>query len=217
MNADSLHAAVLRELSRAVNHHTVMHRIISDSGNWGRAPQLLKYQRKHLLTKKSEVAKKIKGATDAIISRARHQSIPDELERLEGEQAEAAAGIAQVEADIAVGATRRPTVEQVQATWSQVTTAWFKATEDERKWLIQRLIKRVEVTEKHRASLRLTSILETPGAKSVPEVQVGAGNRLSSIYSPEPLAFETVRFKFKALKGGRSRTKIPRPERQTLA
>lgn len=82
-----------------------------------------------------------------------------------------AAEIVQVEADIVVGTTRRPTVEQVQATWSMITEAWGTATEDERKWLV----KRVDVMEKHRASLRLTSILETPGAKFVPEVQVGAG------------------------------------------
>ena len=175
INADSLHAAVLRELNRAVDHHTVMHRIISNSGNWGRAPQPLKYQRKHLLAKKNEVTKKIKGATEAIIGGMWYQSIQDELERLEGEKAEVVAALAQVEADIAVGTTRRPTVDQVQGTWSQITTAWFKATENERRWLIQRLVKRVEVTAKDRASLQLTSIIETPGSEFVPEVQVGAG------------------------------------------
>ena len=45
--------------------------------------------------------------------------------------------------------------------------------------------------------------------------EMGAGNSLSSIYPPEALAFETVIFRFKALKGGRNRTKVPRPERQT--
>lgn len=175
INATALHSAITREIARAVDHHTVMHRIVSASGNWGRAPQLLKYQRKHLLAKRNEITRKIKGATDAIISGVRLKSIQEELERLEQEQAEVAAEIVQVEADIVVGTTRRPTVEQVQATWPKITEAWGTATEDERKWLIQRLVKRVEVTEKHRASLRLTSILETSGAKFVPEVQVGAG------------------------------------------
>ncbi len=172
---------------------SVMHRIISNSGNWGRAPQLLKYQRKHLLAKKNELTKKVKGATDAIIGGMRYQSIQDELERLEGEKAEVVAALAQVEADIAVGTTRRPTVDQVQGTWSQVTAAWFKATEDERRWLIQRLVKRVEVTAKDRASLQLTSIIETPGSEFVPEVQVGAGSAEYNTNESAILRYSTLR------------------------
>lgn len=123
INTDALHLAVIREIARAVDHDTVMHRIISDSGNWGRAPQLLKYQRKHLLAKKNDVARKIKGATEAIISGVRSPSLLDELARLEQEQETMVAEIVQVEADIAIGTNRRPAVEQMQATWSKVLEA----------------------------------------------------------------------------------------------
>ncbi len=115
---------------------------------------------------------------------------------------------------------KRPTAAQIQKVWTEALEVWKDVTEEERQEILAAFVTRVEVKEKDRASMELQAIPTGYGQKFVTKSQMGAGHRPSSIYPPDPLAFETVSFRFKALKvdsvGQRYLViKRPGPERQT--
>jgi len=66
INAKALHQAVLGEVRRAAQHHTVMHRLIAESGGWGTADGDLRTQRNQLSDKKQLLGMRIANYLKAI-------------------------------------------------------------------------------------------------------------------------------------------------------
>ena len=218
INARALHASFLREVRRAATHPTVMHRRIAESGGWQNAGASQVSLRGQLGKQKQALEMRIANYIKAIGDGRDSPALLAALDKAEAEKEAVTLQMETADQAIAQATIKRPTTGQVQESWSEVLRVWEVLTEEERADLLGSVVQVVEMTEKESVTLELLPMPHSAISYSNRfelKSQMGAGNRLSSIYSPELLAFETVSFHFKALKGGRSRTKIPRPERQT--
>ncbi len=219
VNADRLHYTVLNYIDYASRHPTVMHRLIAQSGGWGNADDAQKALRGQLGKQKQSVEMRIANYIKAIGDGRDSPALMAALDKAELDREEVCRQMEIADQEIAAATIKRPTAAQVQESWGGILRVWEVLAEEDREDLLASLVQIVEVTEKEEVILELLPVSISPPLDHSKEFklnsQMGAGDRLSSIYSPELLAFETVSFRFKVLKGGRSRTKIPRPERQT--
>ncbi len=190
MNCNALHAAVLREIRRATDHHTVMHRIIAKSGGWGKADINLRGERNDLSLKKQALEMRIANYIKRIGEGKDSSAVSAALDKCEAELAAVQQFLADVDAQIVLDTVARPTATQVQAIWGEFLDLWEEATEEERKTLMARFVRRVEVTDKHRASLQIVGpTAEKPDGKFALQAIMGAGNALSA----NPSAFPALR------------------------
>ena len=135
------------------------------------------------------------------------------LAKVEAESEAITQQMEQVDQEIRRATIKRPTATQVQEAWGRVLEVWAVLSEEERCDLLGSLVKKVEITEKESITIELLPMPIGYSPQFALDSHLGAGDGLSSIYTAEPLSVETLKFRFKALKGGRNRTKVPRPER----
>lgn len=183
INANALHASVLRELKRAAEHWTVMHQIISQSGGWQNADEAKKKLRGQLAKKLQFKAVQIGNITNAISQGGSLDSLLATLRKFEQEKVEIEQQLNQVDDEIAASTFQRPTAQQVQVVWSRLIDLWEEASEEERAEIMQAIVQEVVVEEKTRVSLVLTSIPETHEVKFAINKEMGAGRGF------EPLTF----------------------------
>ena len=214
INADRLHHTALYQLEYTAKHLTVMHKLIAQSGGWGGPNEMQRSLRGQLAKKKQFLDLRAANYLQAIAEGRALTALLPALEQVETEKIAVRDELARVDREIALATVKRPTAEQVSEVWGQVGELWDELTEDERVELLGGIVQGVEVTDKNRVLLKLSPVAEVHGSWFAIKSRMGAVDGLSSIYPSEPLAFETVRFRFQALKGGRNRTKVPRPERR---
>src|SRR5258708_5164947 len=86
VNADALHHSVLREIERAARHHTVIHRIIAQSGGWSVAPEDQKSLRGQLTKRKQYIEMQIGNYIRAIGDGRFSSALFAALEKFEAEK-----------------------------------------------------------------------------------------------------------------------------------
>ncbi len=175
INAEALHYTVLHEIEHAAKHHTVMHKLISQSGGWGNADDTQKAIRGQLAKKKQFVALQISNINNAIAQGGNFRSLLVTLERLEREQEDACGQLRSIEAEIAAATIKRPTAKQVQEAWGEVIDVWEDMTEEDRQDALGGLLASVEVKEKDRVFLQFNPIAEVHGQMLALNSQMGAG------------------------------------------
>lgn len=113
MNCNALYAAALREVRRAADHHTVMHRIIAESGGWGKAAASLRDERNDLILKKQSLEMRIKNYVKRIGDGKDSAAISSALDQCEAELGAVEQLLA--DADIAMDLTtiKRPTAAEI--------------------------------------------------------------------------------------------------------
>lgn len=153
ISADSLHHSVLREIRRAAEHHTVMHKLIAESGGWQGVDDGKRSLRGQLAKRKQFLDVQISNLTRAIGEGRALNSLLASLEQREQEYLELQQSLAVIDAEIARATVKRPTAEQVQAVWLEFLRLWDHATDEEREMLIGHFVKRVEVKDKKTASM----------------------------------------------------------------
>ncbi len=80
-------------------------------------------------------------------------------------------------ADIAMDLTTitRPTAAEIQGVWSEFLDLWEEATATERKTMMSRFVRRVDVTDKNKASLQIVgAIAGTLDVKFATKSRMGA-------------------------------------------
>ncbi len=175
INADALHASVLREMKRAADHHTVMHRLIAESGGWQNASDAQKSLHGQLSKQKQALEMRIANYIKAIGDGRDSQALFSALDKVEAEKEAICQQLAQADKEIEVSTVKRPSASQVQEVWSEMIDVWDDVTEEERQELMASFVTRVEIKEKDRASMGLLPIPEGHGLKFVTKSQLGAG------------------------------------------
>ena len=175
INADALHAAVLREMRRAVGHHTVMHRLIAGSGGWQDASDAQKSLRGQLSKQKQALEMRVANYIKAIGDGRDSQALFAALDKVEAEKEAICQQLTQTDKEIEVSTVKRPTATQVQEVWSEILDVWDDVPEEERQELMASFVTRVEVKEKDRASMELLPMPEGYGLKFVTRSHLGAG------------------------------------------
>lgn len=98
------------------------------------------------------------------------------LDKCEADLVEVQRLLADADAQVALNTIQCPTAVQVQAIWREFLELWEEATEAERKTLMARFVRRVEVTDKHRASLQIVGpTAERPDGEFALQAIMGAG------------------------------------------
>ena len=176
MNSNALHDAVLGEIRRAADHHTVMHRIIAESGGWGKADESLRAERNDLSLKKQSLEMRIKNYVKRIGEGKDSPAITAALDQCEAELGSVEQLLAAADMTMDLATIKRPTAAEIQAVWAEFLELWKEATEAERKTLMARFVRRVEVTGKNKASLQIVgTIARTPDVKFALRAKMGAG------------------------------------------
>jgi len=86
---------------------------------------------------------------------------------MEDKQAMLDAELRRIDMEIKETTLKRPTAAQVQAFWSEFVDLWPEMTDEEKREMIGLVVKRIEVKQKDRAYLELTSIQGNHGQKFV--------------------------------------------------
>ena len=175
INADALHASVLREIRRATSHHTVLHRLIAESGGWQNASDAQKSLRGQLSKQKQALEMRIANYIRAIGDGRDSLALFSALEKVEAEKELVSQQLAQADKEIEVSTVKRPTASQVQEVWSEMLDVWDDVTDEERQEVMASFVTRVEIKEKDRASMELLPMPEGYGLKFVTRSQLGAG------------------------------------------
>lgn len=208
MNCNALHDSVLREIRRAADHHTVMLRVIAESGGWGKADDSLRSERNDLSLKKQSLEMRIKNYVKRIGEGKDSPAITAALDQCEAELGAVEQLFDGAEAAMNLTTIKRPTAAEIQAVWAEFLELWEEGTEAERKTLMARFVRRVEVTGKNKASLQIVgTIAGTPDVKFALQAKVGAVSATTTTFNPSshdvPLFIPH---------GGKCRKKVPRPE-----
>lgn len=175
VNADALHFSVLTLIERAARHHTVMHRLIAESGGWQGAPDDLQRLRGQLAKRRQAIGMQKSNLMRYLEDGRAGDTILNRLDLLENEDHSVAEQLEAVEQDIAAATLVRPTAGQVQASWGAVLDLWPELTEEEKAELLAGLVENVEVKAKDRVVLRLTPIAELHGQLLAINSPMGAG------------------------------------------
>ena len=162
VNSDALHNAVLREIGRAVEHQTVMHSIIRDSGGWKNADESLKSLRGQLGKKRQFVDVQINNLTNLLADGRGQMTLLAKLDDLEQVKKDITAQIENLDVQIAQSTVKRPSAEMVQQSWSMITEAWDYTTEEERAELMKAFVNKVVVDEKKSVTLFLSAASKDP-------------------------------------------------------
>ncbi|MGI4791516.1 MAG: recombinase family protein [Janthinobacterium lividum] len=175
INADALHASVLREIKRAADHHTVMHRLIAESGGWQNVGDAQKSLRGQLSKLKQCLEMRTANFIKIIGDGGASPAILAALSKVEAQQKEVNQQLLQADQEIEMATIKRPTAKQVQESWSEIDELWEDVPEDERQELLASFVTQVEVKQKDRASMKLLPMPEGHGLKFVTKSQLGAG------------------------------------------
>jgi site-specific DNA recombinase len=165
VNAEKLHDAILEKISHAASHHTVMHRLIAESGGWQTPDGELKERRGQIGKKKQMLQMEINNLTNAIAMGGNVRSLVSKLNVLETEVTQVEKEMCRLDREIHQTTVKRPTAEQVQEVWSNLIELWSELRENEREELLGTIVQRVEVKEKNLVLLELASIAEVRGSK----------------------------------------------------
>ncbi len=177
VNAEALHNSVLKEISRASRHWTVMHKIIAESGGWQGIDETKKALRGQLSRKKQFAGVGIARIVSAVEKGHESEALLSRLAALEKEDAELGCQIDQLDVEIAMSKVARPTAAMVQAEWARVPELWDALSEGERTELLSSIVREVVVNAKDRVSLKLSPIAEVHGLKFATTEKMGAGAR----------------------------------------
>lgn len=176
IHAGALHQAVLRQIAHAAEHHTVMHRLIAESGGWGKPEATLQEDRGALGRKRQQLGMRVANYTEAIGNGKGSEAIYTALAKAEAERAEVEVRIRDLDEQLARATVKRPTAEQVQGVWQDVVRLWALLSEDEQKALAVTWVERVDVVGKNKATLRLRVVPQgCQPSKFALNEQVGAG------------------------------------------
>lgn len=115
VNADALHFTVLSLIERAARHHTIMHRLIAESGGWQSAPDELHSLRGQLAKRRQFIGVQKNNLTNLLADGRGYATLLDRLDKLENEERSVIEQLEAVEQDIAEATLKRPTADQVQA------------------------------------------------------------------------------------------------------
>jgi len=184
VNASYLHAAVLKEIRRAAEHRTVMHRLIAESGGWGGPTDAQKALRGQLGKRKQFLEMQAGNLTRAIGEGRALSTLLPAIEKVEWEIADVVAQLDAIKEEIAAATIERPTAESVQELWSGLLELWDHVTPGERQELISGIVERVEILEKQKASMRLLTTIAGGQARGfAPTSNLGAEMDAFSINS----------------------------------
>ena len=175
VSAEAMHHTILSLLERASKHHTVMHRIIGQSGGWGSATENQRAMRGQLAKKLQFLGVQINNMTNALADGRATDLIFNRLEVLQEEQSHVSEELMRMETEIAKATIQRPTAEMVCSAWGQIIDAWAVLTEDERQEALGGLVQEVVVTQKDRVHLRLSPIASVHGQFIAINSRMGAG------------------------------------------
>lgn len=175
VNADALHYTVLSLIERAARHHTVMHRLIAETGGWQSAPDELTALRGQLAKKIQLLGVHKNRLVDALADGRGAASIHARLDKLEQDEKALVEQLATVENGIQQATLKRPTAEQVQAAWGSVLEVWPDLTEEEKAELLSELVQEVVIKSKDRVFLRLSALAEVHGHFLAINSHMGAG------------------------------------------
>ncbi|HAH86472.1 MAG TPA: hypothetical protein DCL60_03765 [Armatimonadetes bacterium] len=176
VNADALHEAVLKEIKHAVEHRTVMHRLIRDSEGWSKADGSLKAQRGQLGKLLQFTNVQINNLTTLLAAGRAQQSLLSKLDTLEYKKNTTAAEIERLDNLIAKSTLIRPTAEMVQSAWARLTEAWDYISEEERIALMGTFVKEVVVNEKNSVTLHMTINARNPEFRIRNNLKNGSGD-----------------------------------------
>ena len=115
--------------------------------------------------------------------------------------------LTEADRQIAMSTIKRPTAADVQAIWREVLELLEDATEAERKTLLSRFVRKVEVTDKNKASLQIVGpIAGTLDGKFALHANMGAGTRNTNTF----INPSKERVPLFVPSGGRNRKRVPR-------
>ena len=159
INADALHYTLLHQIEYLAKHHTVMHRLIAESGGWQRADDTLHKLRGQVSKKKQFVGVQIKNLSEAIAAGSTSfRSLMTMLEVKEKEQDALDQELRKLDEEIRVNTFDRPEAKDVQAYWREFVELWPELTEAEKLEMIGHVVQRVEIKEKDCIFLQLRPI-----------------------------------------------------------
>ncbi len=211
ISAEALHHTILSLVERAAKHYTFMHKIIGESGGWGSALDTQRATRGQLAKKLQFINVQITNLTNALGEGRATELIFNRLEMLQAERHQITKELKQMETQITKATVKRPTAEQVCSAWGQITDLWGVLTESERKEVLGGLVQEIVVIQKDRVHLRLSPIASVHGQFIAINSQMGAGS--GNTYTLNPRSYGVPVF---VPSGGRSRLKVPRPERRII-
>ena len=167
VNAAALHTTILNQIKHAASHHTVMHRLIAESGGWQSANAEMQKERGQMGKRRQLLEMQIGNIINAIAAGTSSAALVSKLQTLEQEKSVLTQEMQRVDRAIKQATVKRPTAEQVGGVWSQIGEAWPEMTEAEREQAMTALVQKVEVKEKNLVLLHLSPIAEVRGSKFV--------------------------------------------------
>ena len=159
INADALHYTLLHQIEYAAKHHTVMHRLIAESGGWQRADEALVKVRAQVSNRRQFLGVQIKNLTEAIANgSSSFRSILVSLDAKEKERDGLDLELGRLDAEIRLNTLDRPEAKDVQSYWSEFVELWPELTNAEKLEMIGHVVKRIEVKEKGCIFLELNPV-----------------------------------------------------------
>ena len=162
VNADRVHATVLHFVEHAATHHTVMHKLIAQSGGWGSADDAQRALRGQLGKQKQAVEMRIANYVKAIGDGRMSDALLSALDKVEQEKEAICRQIEEADTEIQAATVQRPTAARVQEAWGKIGKVWQVLDAEERTDLLGSLVQSVEVTEKETVTLELLPIPMSP-------------------------------------------------------
>jgi len=159
VNADKLHKAVFEQIRRAVNHPTVMRRVINECMEaWKPAEPILFEERGPLAKRRQFIKMQMGNYTRAIGEGRAVDALLTALERSEKELAEVEARLERIEHEIKLSKIEKPTVEDVQKLWNEFLETFDESPDEQRGAVAQCFIHRITITGKELAEVEIENI-----------------------------------------------------------
>ena len=162
VNAGRIHATVLHFVDHAATHHTVMHKLIAQSGGWGSADDAQKALRGQLGKQKQAIEMRIANYVKAIGDGRMSEALLSALDKVEQEKGAVCRQIEEADQEIQAATRQRPTAGRVQEAWGKIGKVWQVLSEEERTDLLCSLVQSVEVTDKETVTLELLPVPMSP-------------------------------------------------------
>ncbi len=151
VGADRLHLSVLHRLRHLAGHPTALHRIIAEGGGWGTADEAQKAMRGQLAKRKQYLDMQAGNYLKAIGEGRGGAYLLDALDKVQAQQEEVSAQLAEAEQAVEEATVQRPTAARLATAWAQLTEVWKVLSEEERAKVLSSVVQRVEVTGKDMA------------------------------------------------------------------
>lgn len=178
INSDALHVAVIDEIRRAAEHHTVMHSLIAQSKGWHTVDNSVRTLRGQLGKKKGQLDLHINNLLKVLGDGRGHDTILDRLNTLEQQKKQLLADMEVLDLEIQRSTVKRPTASMVQQVWSEMLELWDYATEEERAELMSLVVKDVVVQQKNSVNLHLNPMADFSEFKVRNNRISGSGGRI---------------------------------------